>query len=118
MTSHLLTSILTFFNLPSLPIFLLRFWTIQGKLKGEKIFQYLKYEQRYDILNLDKFGAQKRENPFVNKTKFKSFIVESPLVFKLHITHLYYCWKVKGKEIWKKKIPNCEKNLKNSFVTS
>ena len=79
------------------------FELFKGSWKVKKFFQYLKYELRYDILNLDKFGAQKRENPFVNKTKFKSFIVESPLLFKLHITHLYYCWKVKGKEIWKKK---------------
>ena len=33
--------------------------------KVKKIFQYLKYELRYDILNLDKFGAQKRGTPLV-----------------------------------------------------
>ena len=43
------------FKLLSLPIFYIILWrTIQGKLKAEKNFQYLKYKLRYDILNLDK----------------------------------------------------------------
>ena len=51
MTSDLLTS------------FIRKFYTvfertIQGKLKAE----YVKYELRYDILNLDKFGAQERDS--------------------------------------------------------
>ena len=80
----------------NLPIFHTVFErTIQGELKAEKIFQYLKYELTYNILNLDKFGAQKWDTPF-----------ESPLLFKLNITHLY-CRNLKEKEIWKKEIPNC-----------
>ena len=52
------------FKLLNLPILSFVFErTIQGKLKAEKIFQYLKYELRYDILNLDKFGTQKRGTP-------------------------------------------------------
>ena len=44
----------------NLPIFHTVFErTIQGELKAEKILQYLKYELTYNILNLDKFGAQK-----------------------------------------------------------
>ena len=34
-----------------------------GSRKMKKFFQYLKYELRNDILNLDKFGAQKRDTP-------------------------------------------------------
>ena len=36
----------------------------KGSWNLKKFFQYLKYELRYDILNLDKFGAQKRGTPF------------------------------------------------------
>ena len=35
----------------------------KGSWKLKKFFQYLKYKLRYDILNLDKFGAQKRGTP-------------------------------------------------------
>ena len=35
----------------------------KGSWKLKKKFQNLKYELRYDILNLDKFGAQKRGTP-------------------------------------------------------
>ena len=76
--------------------------TIQGELKAEKIFQYLRYELTYNILNLDKFGAQKWDTPLQNNAKFKRFIVESPLLFKLNITHLY-CRKLKEKEISRKR---------------
>ena len=108
------------FKLLNLPIFLYRFWKNYSREveSWKKFFQYLKYELRYDILNLDKFGAQKRESRLVNQTKLKSFIVESPLLFNLHITHRYYCWKLREKEIWKTEIPNCEKNLENSIVAS
>ena len=48
------------FKLLNFPIVYIVFErTIQGKLK------YLKYELRYDILNLDKLGAQKRGTPLV-----------------------------------------------------
>ena len=87
----------------NLPIFHTVFQrTIQGELKAEKIFQYLRYELTYNILNLDKFGAQKWDTPLQNNAKFKRFIVESPLLFKLNITHLY-CRKLKEKEIWRKR---------------
>ena len=35
-------------------------------------------------------------------SRFKSFIVEWPLLFKLHTTQLY-CWKLKEKEKFEKK---------------
>ena len=48
----------------NLPTFYTVFDTnIQGKLKAEKFLQYLKYELRYDILNLNKFVAQKWGTP-------------------------------------------------------
>ena len=54
------------FKILNLPIFYTVFErTIQGKLKAEKNFQCLKYELTYNILNFDKFGAQKRDTPFV-----------------------------------------------------
>ena len=36
---------------------------IQGEFKAEKILQYLRYELKYDILNLDEFISQKRGTP-------------------------------------------------------
>ena len=76
-------------------------------MKAEKNFyQYLEYELRFDILNLDKLVPQKRGTPLWIKPKFKSFIVKLPLLFKLQITHLY-CRKLKEK-----------KNLKNKFLTA
>ena len=36
---------------------------IQGKLKAEFFFQYLKYELRYAIKNLNKLLKQKRSTP-------------------------------------------------------
>ena len=37
-----------------------------GEVESWKnFFQYLKCELRYDILNLDKFGAQKRGTPLL-----------------------------------------------------
>ena len=35
----------------------------KGSWKLKKSLQYLRYEVRYDILNLDKFVAQKRGTP-------------------------------------------------------
>ena len=37
----------------------------KGSWKLKKFFRYLKYELRYEILNLDKFGAQKRGTPLL-----------------------------------------------------
>ena len=39
------------------------------------------------------------------------------LLFKLHITHLYFP-KLKGKEKFEKRFSQLRKNLENSFVTS
>ena len=52
----------------------------KGSSKLKNFFQHLKYELRYDILNLDKLVAQTRY-PLSNKSKFKSFIAVSPLLF-------------------------------------
>ena len=102
----------------NLPIFHTVFErTIQGELKAEKIFQYLRYELTCNILNLDKFGAQKWDTPLQNNAKFKRFIVESPLLFKLNITHLLLS-KAKGKgNLKKKKFLTAQKHGKH-FVTS
>ena len=52
------------FKLLNLPIFYTVFErNIEGKLKAGKVYPMSKYELRYDILNLDKFVAQKRGTP-------------------------------------------------------
>ena len=71
MTSHLRRHSYVNFKLLNFPIFYAVFErTIQRKSKAEKNFEYLKYELINDILNLDKFGAQKRD------TSIKSWIIE------------------------------------------
>ena len=49
--------------------------------------------------------------PMLNKSKFKSFSVKSPLLFKFYITHLY-CRKLRKKNYLKEEIPNCAKTWK------
>ena len=49
----------------SLPIFLYSFLKelLKGSWKLKNFLQHLKYELSYDILNLDKFEAQKPDTP-------------------------------------------------------
>ena len=65
MTSHLLTSFIrTFQTFERLNFYTVFDRNYQGKLKAEKnFFQYLEYELRFDILNLDKLVPQKRGTP-------------------------------------------------------
>ena len=65
MTSHLLTSFIrTFQTFERLNFYTVFDRNIQGTLKAEKnFFQYLEYELRFDILNLDKLVPQKRGTP-------------------------------------------------------
>ena len=65
-------------------------------------------------MNLDKFGAQKRGTSLQNKSKFKSFIVESPLPFKLHLTHLCSRKLKEREKIEKKKFLTAQK-LRKQF---
>ena len=65
MTSHLLTSIIRKFCTFESPNFLYPFLKelLKGSWKLKNFFQHLKYELSYDILNLDKFEAQKPDTP-------------------------------------------------------
>ena len=65
MTSHLLTSFIrTFQTFERLNFYTVFDRNIQGRLKAENNFyQYLEYELRFDILNLDKLVPQKRGTP-------------------------------------------------------
>ena len=119
MTSHLLTSfigkfyfLIFFLNLPIFHNNLER--TIQGKLNAENFFfQYFKYELRYDFLKLDKFVPRTRGTPMKNKSKFKRFIVLSPFLFKINITHDCLLSKPRGKrKFGKRKFPTVQKPRK------
>ena len=75
-------------------------------------FQYFKYELRYDFRKLDKFVPRTRGKPMKNKSKFKRFIVLSPFLFKINITHDCLLSKPRGKKNLKKEISNCAKPRK------
>ena len=76
-------------------------------------FQYFKYELRYDFLKLDKFVPRTRGTPMKNKSKFKRFIVLSPFLFKINITHDCLLSNLEEKENFQ-----LRKNQENSLVTS
>ena len=71
-------------------------------------FQYFKYERRYDFRKLDKFVIRTRGTPMKNKSKFKRFIVLSPFLFKINITHDCLLSKPRGK----RKFPTAQKPRK------
>ena len=57
------------------------------EVENRKNFSNISNELRYDIYNLGNFLAQKRGTPLKNKSKFKSYVVKSPLLF-IKVTHI------------------------------